>query len=128
MEPDKRWEEWLSAATKEIRFPPDREMVREELAAHLEDRAADLRRIFPEMTEEEARAHALSGMGDASEIGRALGKIHKPWLGWLCVASKILLGLALAVLAIQALLLLGTLWGLVWPEIDVALADALRRA
>ncbi len=127
MEPDKLWEEWLRAATKDVRFPPDRAAVREELAAHLEDRAADLRRVFPDMTEEEARERAAGEMGDASEIGKALGKIHKPWLGWLWAASKVLLGLALAVLAIQALLLLGTLWGLVWPEIGAARGDALRR-
>ncbi len=127
MEPDKPWEKWLKAATKEIRFPPDREAVREELAAHLEDRAADLRRVFPEMTEEEARERAAGEMGDASEIGKALGKIHKPWLGWLWTASKILLGLALAVLVIQALLLLGALWELVWPGISMALAEALGR-
>ncbi len=125
MEPDKLWEEWLTAATRGVRFPPDREEVRAELAAHLEDRAEDLRRVFPELTGEEAEERALKEMGDASEIGEALAKVHTPWLGWLWAASKILLGLALAVLAVSALLLLGTLWELVRPEISMALAEAL---
>ncbi len=125
MEPDKLWEEWLTAATRGVRFPPDREEVRAELAAHLEDRAEDLRRVFPELSGEEAEERALKEMGDASEIGEALAKIHTPWLGWLWAASKILLGLALAVLAVSALLLLGTLWELVRPEISMALAEAL---
>ncbi len=126
MGPDKLWEEWLTAATRGVRFPPDREEVRAELAAHLEDRAEDLRRVFPELTGEEAEERALKEMGDASKIGEALAKIHTPWLGWLWAASKILLGLALAVLAVSALLLLGTLWELVWPEISIALAEALE--
>ena len=50
-----REEWWLDLATSGIRFGPDRRMVAEELAAHLEDKAADLRRIFPDMTEAEAR-------------------------------------------------------------------------
>jgi len=126
MEPDKLWEEWLTAATRGIRFPPDREEVRAELAAHLEDRAEDLRRVFPDLADEEARERVLREMGDAAEIGTALAKIHTPWLGWLWAASNILLGLALAVLAFAALMLLGTLWELVWPKIDAALAEALR--
>ncbi len=116
---------WLDTAVRLIRFGPDRREVRGELEAHLEDKLEETRRLFPDMTGEEAEERALKEMGDASEIGEALAKVHTPWLGWLWAASKILLGLALAVLAVSALLLLGTLWGLVWPEIDAALAEAL---
>ena len=45
--------EWLYKATAGIRFKPDRKAVRAELEEHLEDKAMDLRRIFPELTEEE---------------------------------------------------------------------------
>ena len=34
-------------------------------------------------------------MGDPEEIGRALDRVHKPWLGWLWVASRVVLILAL---------------------------------
>ena len=78
-----REEWWLDLATSGIRFGPDRRMVAEELAAHLEDKAADLRRIFPDMTEKEAWERAVSEMGDPAEIGKELAKIHRPWLGYL---------------------------------------------
>ena len=45
---------WLDTAVAGIRFGPDRAAVRAELEAHLEDRAADLLRLFPELTPEEA--------------------------------------------------------------------------
>ena len=41
------WEQWLDRATAGIRFKPDREEVRAELSAHLEDKALDFQRIFP---------------------------------------------------------------------------------
>lgn len=98
-----------------IRFGPDRAEVRAELCAHLEDKAADLRRIFPDMTDEEAGVQALREMGDAAEIGKEMARLHKPWLGYLWMASRVLLGLALALLAVELLLTLGLFWGLIWP-------------
>ena len=95
---------WLDTATAGVRFGPDRAAVRGELEAHLEDKAADLRRIFPELTAEEARVRALEQMGDAAEIGRELAKIHRPWLGWLWRASK-----WIAVLSVVLLLVINIL-------------------
>ena len=40
-----------------IRFKPDRQAVEEELREHIEDKTLDLMRIFPGMTEEEAKKH-----------------------------------------------------------------------
>lgn len=100
--------EWLNAATQGIRFKPDRMAVREELFAHLEDKQADLRRIFPDMTRGEAERRALESMGDPEELGRALAKIHKPWLGYLWVVSR--WAAVLAALAIAASILLGGTW------------------
>ena len=87
---ERREDEWLDLAVRGIRFKPDREAVRAELSAHLEDKEADLRRIFPGLTEEEAGDRALGEMGDPEEIGRELARIHRPWLGWLWSASKVL--------------------------------------
>ena len=84
---------WLETAVKSIRFRPDREAVERELREHIEDKTADLMRIFPDMTQEEAEERAISGMGDPEEIGKELAKIHKPWLGWLWVASRWAVGL-----------------------------------
>ena len=86
--------EWLYKATASIRFGPDRKEVRAELEEHLEDKAMDLRRIFPELTEEEAWERAVSEMGDPMEIGRELARLHKPWLGCLWRVSQVVLGLA----------------------------------
>lgn len=90
MEPNEKKERWLDQATGGIRFSPDRAEVRSELAGHLEDKEADLRRIFPNLTQEEAGDRALGEMGDPSEIGKELARLHRPWLGYLWIASKVL--------------------------------------
>ena len=54
-------ERWLELATFRIAFIPDRKAVRAELEEHLEDKALDLQRIFPDLTAEEAK----------EQIGRA---------------------------------------------------------
>lgn len=81
---------WLETATQGIRFKPDRAAVRGELSAHLEDKTADLGRIFPDMEESEAQSRALQEMGDPEEIGKELARLHRPWLGYLWAASKVL--------------------------------------
>lgn len=88
---DHTFQAWLDTAVKGIRFGPDRRAARAELADHLEDRAADLRRIFPDLTDEEARERTLAGMGDAAEIGKQLARVHRPWLGYLWRVSQALL-------------------------------------
>lgn len=93
---------WLSIATSGIRFGPDREAVRLELMEHMEDKAADLMRIFPDMTEEEAGERALSEMGDAWELKKELARVHRPWLGWLWRCTQVLMWglLALSLIAV----------------------------
>ncbi len=98
---------WLDTAVRFIRFGPDRRAAREELAAHLEDKITDNLRLFPGMTEEEARKRALAEMGDAAEIGKALGKIHKPWLGYLWNFSRWAAWVALALCLVG----IGRDWG-----------------
>ena len=87
--------QWLDAATKAIRFGPDRRAVRSELSAHLEDKALDFQRIFPDLTQEEAQDRAASEMGDPAEIGKELARLHKPLLGYAWLASKVLLGVVI---------------------------------
>lgn len=90
--------DWLTIATQGIRFKPDREAVRAELREHLDDKIDDLTRIFPDMLPGEAEERALREMGDPEEIGKALAKIHKPWLGWLWRLSQAALWVMAAVL------------------------------
>ena len=100
--------EWLDAATRPIRFGPDRRAVRSELEEHLEDKTLDLRRIFPDLTQEEAWARAVSEMGDGAELGRELARVHRPWLGYAWIASRVVLGLA--VWAVVMLFAIGVYW------------------
>ena len=60
---DHTFQTWLDTAVKGIRFGPDRRAVRAELAGHLEDRAADLRRIFPDLTDQEPKSGPWRGWG-----------------------------------------------------------------
>ena len=99
---------WLDTATAKIRFRPDRRAVRRELEAHLEDL-----REHTGLTEEAA----LETMGDPGRIAEELGRIHRPWPGYLWRASQIALaGTAvfcclLAILAEAAYQPLGRLAG-----------------
>lgn len=95
MYPDGRKDSWLDTATAGIRFGPDRRAVRQELEGHIEDKVADLRRIFPDIPAGEAWDRALAGMGDPEELKISLAKVHRPWLGWLWRASQVLLVLVL---------------------------------
>ncbi len=107
-------DQWLDQAVSGIRFGPDRRQVRQELLDHLEDKRADMARIFPGMTEEEAGGKALAAMGDPKELGQALAKIHKPWLGWLWQFSRLLALVALLLLAVEAIIALPVAWDLLW--------------
>lgn len=67
---------WLDRAAAGIRSRPDREAVRAELEAHLEDKTADLVRIFPDLERQ-----AVEQMGDAEEIGKELAGSTGPGRG-----------------------------------------------
>ena len=86
---------WLDTASGKVRFPPDRKAVREELRAHLEDKADDLQRIYPDLSRGEAERMAIEQMGDAGEIGDALAALHHPLLGYLWYGARAALVLAL---------------------------------
>ena len=92
---DHTFQTWLDTAVRGIRFGPDRRAARAELYGHLEDKIADLRRIFPDLKREEAEDMALSQMGDPDAICRELARLHRPWLGYLWRVSQVLLALCL---------------------------------
>ena len=94
---------WLNVAVSGIRFGPDREAVRAELRAHFEDKAADLRRVFPGIPEQDAQELALSAMGDAWEVKQELARVHRPWLGYLWTASRAIVWAALALVLVLVL-------------------------
>lgn len=102
-------ENWLDTAVSGIRFGPDRRAVREELEGHIEDKAADLMRIFPDIPDGEARERALAGMGDPEALKISLARVHKPWLGRLWVLSCLTLVPAAAVALVMVVALLVSL-------------------
>ena len=87
--PPSSWQIWCGNVVSYVRFQPDHAAIRKELLAHLEDNCADFQRIGYEP--EEARQKALEAMGSAEEVGKAMDKAHKPWLGWLWKGSRVTL-------------------------------------
>ena len=83
---NERFQIWCERVTNYVRFKPDRYVIAEELKAHYEDHVRDLERIGYE--EGLAEERALAAMGDPEEIGRAMDRAHKPWLGWLWIISR----------------------------------------
>lgn len=79
---------WCDLATAKIRYGPDREAVSAELHAHLEDKYDAL--TAKGLPPEEAAEKALESMGSAQEIAPQLGKIHRPWLGYIYSVTQII--------------------------------------
>ena len=112
------WGQWCDKVTEQVRFRPDREAIRQELLAHLEDSAADWERRGE--TPKEAEQRALAAMGDPVAVGKALDRAHKPWLGWLWRLSQwMLLGMtAVALMAVFS----GNQWEIFWSNLQGQLA------
>lgn len=84
---------WCGQVTDQVRFKPDRAAIAKELTAHYEDHVRDLERLdYPQKLAEQ---RALDAMGDPELIGKALNRVHQPWLGWLWLASRVVLILTL---------------------------------
>ena len=94
---------WVDAVCEQVRFRPDRKGIEAELRIHYEDHVNDLLRLG--RPRELAEERALGAMGNAQEVGWALDKVHKPWLGWLWEASR---GLLLALTVLMAVTLFWT--------------------
>ena len=74
----------------EIRFFPVKKEIEEEYSSHIEDKVRYLI-IEERMTRKEALSLAMEEMGDPQEIGKALNKVHNPFLGWALLLTKRLL-------------------------------------
>jgi len=84
---------WINTVLQQMKFPPDREAVRQELWDHLLDRRNDF--MTQGMSEADASDAAVRVMGDPVEIGWQLNRIHRPFLGWIWAVSRVLMILAL---------------------------------
>ncbi|MBQ9647097.1 MAG: hypothetical protein IJV43_01885 [Oscillospiraceae bacterium] len=74
--------EYLDAVAAELKrlTRDERDAVRGELDAHIEDHAASLREHG--YTGEEADARATAAMGDPAEVGRGIAKLYRPFWLW----------------------------------------------
>lgn len=77
---------WCRQVCEQVRFKPDHGSIQKELYAHMEDCCERL--MASGMEKEAAEQAMLERMGDPAEVGRALDKVHKPWLGWLWMVSR----------------------------------------
>lgn len=86
---------WCNRATSLIRFGPDRDAVRQELQAHLDDRYEDL--LSQGFSEEEASEKTLEAMGDARDIAMDLALLHRPFWAYVLKYSRIFLIVVLCI-------------------------------
>ena len=77
---------WCEKVCGQVRFKPDHGSIRKELYSHMEDCCERL--LASGLEQEAAEAAMLERMGDPEEVGRALDRVHKPWLGWLWKISR----------------------------------------
>ena len=104
------FEVWRQTVTDCVRFRPDRAAIAKELTDHFQDHVRDLERLGYDRALAEERT--MKAMGDPVEVGQAMDRAHKPWLGWLWMASR---WLALVCLALG---FWTAFWGDGWTSIS----------
>ncbi|ODU55956.1 MAG: hypothetical protein ABT01_04995 [Clostridium sp. SCN 57-10] len=78
---------WVDAATRRIRFSPDRARVYGELMAHMHDAIDE--RVAAGMDGKEAEARAVEAMGDAEEVAEHLARLYRPFWGFLWKYTRV---------------------------------------
>ncbi|MBR3840100.1 MAG: hypothetical protein IKM20_03075 [Erysipelotrichales bacterium] len=84
-------QEYLNVVRKQIHFFLDRDSIEEELSSHLSESIADL--MDEGLPKDEAEQLAVKQMGDPIEVGKQLNQEHHPVLGYLWLASNVVLAL-----------------------------------
>ena len=106
---------WCSDATQLIKFPPDREAVREELKQHLLDKQDDLREQG--VPEDQIEAQAIAAMGSAEEIAPQLAAIHRPFWGYAYRVCCVILALCMVIsIPLLAKRIVSTMKAKPWKE------------
>ena len=84
---------WVEEATRKIRFKPDRAAVGRELMGHIQDlqEKYEAQGLSPY----DAEMQATEDMGNPAAIADDLGRLHRPYLGWLWRLSQWVLGILL---------------------------------
>lgn len=92
---------WLRRTVSHIRFPPDRKRAEEELYEHMILRNQDF--LEEGMDEKAADEAVVACAGDADEVGRWLGKLHRPVWGYLLLVLRLLILACLIAFTVTAL-------------------------
>ena len=82
---------YLSVLQEQIRTKRARQMVKDEIEAHIEDQKSAF--LSEGMTETEAEEAAVKEMGDPVEAGAALDRIHRPAMNWSVFAGIVLISI-----------------------------------
>jgi rod shape determining protein RodA len=84
-----RIDEYLDAVCGEIRWKAARKQVRDEIRAHIEQRAEEYASAGD--SREKAEEKAVAGMGDAARTGKELDRLHRPRYDWVLIGSLVAL-------------------------------------
>lgn len=95
---ERDFDRWCRRVTERVDFRPDHKAIVRELTDHYEDHKQVLLDLGCD--EDDAARRSLEAMGDADEVGAALNRVHKYWLGLLWRLSRYLLVLTALVLAV----------------------------
>ena len=117
---NRKFEAWCEKATEKIRYGPDRREVAAELRAHIEDHYDAL--IARGVAPEDAAAKVLESMGSAEVIAPQLGKLHRPWLGYVYNVVRFF---AVVTGCVAACLLAAHLWSNITMGVNVKNFDSL---
>lgn len=84
-------EEYIRILTDQIRCKQARDLVGEEIRAHIEDQAF----VYEEkgMDKKEAIQMAVKDMGDPVKVGVSMDRIHRPQMAWGMVALMAIIGI-----------------------------------
>ena len=94
-----RFSDWCAKAVGEVLFLPDRKQIERELTDHFEDHRDALLALG--YSAEEATEQAIEAMGDPKEVGRALNRVHKFWLGVVWQVSRTLVILLALIVTVE---------------------------
>ena len=73
--------DFLENVCDQIRYKPIRNDISEELSLHIQEMKEE--HLNYGISEKEAEERAVANMGDATEIGKKLDKIHRPKFDWI---------------------------------------------
>ena len=73
--------EFLEKVCDEIKYKPIRKDISEELELHIQEQKEEF--VKDGMSNSKAEEKAVLNMGEATEIGKKLDKIHRPKLDWI---------------------------------------------